>query len=580
MNARQQITAATYGTSLSWFFGFDDYGYPTHTKAHVSGVYRQDYRYAFDPVTGNLDSRQNYLLSKSESFTYDNLDRLKTVTGPQNLSMDYNLNGNITEKSDVGNVFGYNHPTKPYTLTGLETASGLVPEALQTVTYTSYEQPLVITESPYQATFLYDHEGQRAKMEVKQSGSTILTRWYAGSRYIKETEGATTKQYTWIGGDAYTAPCVAVKTNSGAQVYYYLLRDYLGNITHQLDMSNNVVAEYNFDAWGRRRDKDTWSYTLSGEPDLLAGRGFTSHEWLPWFNLYNMNGRLYDPVVGRFLSPDNYVQMADFTQSFNRYSYCLNNPLKYYDPTGEKWKWKWLNPFYWFDELMQWINDETEPLRDKMVAAGIPDFGVGVSVNGDGNVNVSGSYRGQEVFNTGNIDKSNASQKVNQIINDVRQANWQAWHSNSDGSNFFMGGGWHPPMALFNIDNAVKWLNNNAHESWKDANGQCAYYVRMALEAGGINTSNHPVPARLYGSYLESWGFSIENSISYFKGDIAVIQGYPGATADPVTGIPYGHIQMYNGSIWISDFKQNRPFWPGAKYEYYKPPFDIYRWKY
>jgi len=48
-----------------------------------------------------------------------------------------------------------------------------------------------------------------------------------------------------------------------------------------------------------------------------------------------MNGRLYDPVVGRFLSPDNYVQMPDFSQNFNRYSYCLNNPLMYTDPSGE-----------------------------------------------------------------------------------------------------------------------------------------------------------------------------------------------------------------------------------------------------
>jgi RHS repeat-associated protein len=49
----------------------------------------------------------------------------------------------------------------------------------------------------------------------------------------------------------------------------------------------------------------------------------------------NMNGRLYDPVIGRFFSPDNYVQAPEFTQSLNRYSYCLNNPLKYIDPTGQ-----------------------------------------------------------------------------------------------------------------------------------------------------------------------------------------------------------------------------------------------------
>ncbi|MGC9342620.1 MAG: RHS repeat domain-containing protein [Bacteroidales bacterium] len=382
-----------------------------------------------------------------------------------------------------------------------------------------------------------------------------------------------------IGGDAYSAPVVAVKQGANT-TWYYLLRDYLGNITHVVNTSNTVTAEYSYDAWGRRRDKDDWNYTLNSEPDLLAGRSFTSHEYLPWFKLVNMNGRLYDPVVGRFLSADNYVQAPGFSQSYNRYSYALNNPLKYADPTGEKWKWKWLNPFHWFDELMQWINDETEPIRDAMVEAGVPDFSIGATVNGDGNVNVKASYKGQEVFNTENIDRSNAAQGVIDELNEVRQSHGQAWHASSGGNDLFMGGGWHPPMALYNIDNAVNWLNNNAHESWKDAKGQCAYYVRMALEAGGINTSNHPVPARLYGSYLESWGFSIENSTNYFKGDIALIQGYPGATADPVTGISYGHIQMYNGSIWISDFKEYNGFWPGKGYRKYQPAFTIYRWGY
>jgi RHS repeat-associated protein len=63
-------------------------------------------------------------------------------------------------------------------------------------------------------------------------------------------------------------------------------------------------------------------------------RGFTGHEHLPQFNLINMNGRLYDPTISRMLSPDNYVQDPTHTQSYNRYSYVLNNPLKYTDPSG------------------------------------------------------------------------------------------------------------------------------------------------------------------------------------------------------------------------------------------------------
>ena len=75
-------------------------------------------------------------------------------------------------------------------------------------------------------------------------------------------------------------------------------------------------------------------YTPGTESDLFLGRGYTGHEHLPWFGLINMNARLYDPAVGRFLSPDPILQAPTNSQNFNRYSYALNNPLKYTDPTG------------------------------------------------------------------------------------------------------------------------------------------------------------------------------------------------------------------------------------------------------
>ena len=62
--------------------------------------------------------------------------------------------------------------------------------------------------------------------------------------------------------------------------------------------------------------------------------GCMGHEMLNEFNLINMNGRVYDSVLGRFLSPDKYVQEGDNSQNYNSYSYCLNNPLKYADPSG------------------------------------------------------------------------------------------------------------------------------------------------------------------------------------------------------------------------------------------------------
>jgi hypothetical protein len=50
-----------------------------------------------------------------------------------------------------------------------------------------------------------------------------------------------------------------------------------------------------------------------------------------------MNGRIYDPILGRFLSPDPLIQAPDMTQSLNRYAYCLNNPLTLTDPSGYSW---------------------------------------------------------------------------------------------------------------------------------------------------------------------------------------------------------------------------------------------------
>jgi RHS repeat-associated protein len=76
-------------------------------------------------------------------------------------------------------------------------------------------------------------------------------------------------------------------------------------------------------------------YAPGAEPALKFNRGYTGHEHLPLFGLVKMNARLYDPMLGRFLSPDPYVQAPDYSQNFNRYSYALNNPLMYTDPSGE-----------------------------------------------------------------------------------------------------------------------------------------------------------------------------------------------------------------------------------------------------
>mgnify|MGYP001791919104 CR=1 FL=1 len=63
-------------------------------------------------------------------------------------------------------------------------------------------------------------------------------------------------------------------------------------------------------------------------------RGFTGHEHLTGTDLIHMNGRAYDPTLGRFLSVDPFIQFPEHSQSLNGYSYILNNPLSATDPTG------------------------------------------------------------------------------------------------------------------------------------------------------------------------------------------------------------------------------------------------------
>jgi len=119
--------------------------------------------------------------------------------------------------------------------------------------------------------------------------------------------------------------------------------DHLGSYIALTNSSGKIFQRNCFDVWGNLIPVFKVD-TAGGASDTtlinftLTNRGFTGHEHYPFFKIINMNGRLYDPVIGRFFSPDQFVQLPEFTQSFNRYSYCLNNPLKYTDPTGQMYK--------------------------------------------------------------------------------------------------------------------------------------------------------------------------------------------------------------------------------------------------
>lgn len=266
------------------------------------------------------------------NFSYDHLNRLVSF-GNSQLTYDHEGKGNIVANSSIGQfAYGTN---KPYQLIGAVDQGNQIPLKDQDIVYNTMLRPVSITQHEYNALFTYDSAGDRVHMQLNEDDTGILSRYYIDNTYEIESGVGTNKEFLYLDGDAYSASSVYVKEN-GSWNLYYIFRDYLGSITHLTDAGGVVVEENSYDAWGRLRDPQTQVlFNDDNQPALFLRRGYTSHEHLPWFGLTNMNARLYDPVLGRFLSPDPYVQMPDFSQNFNRYAYALNNPLKYIDQSGE-----------------------------------------------------------------------------------------------------------------------------------------------------------------------------------------------------------------------------------------------------
>lgn len=330
-NNMGQLTSEETGP-LYKSYSFDTHGFATGRTIHHNNNYLQNTNYAYNYNTGNLQWCRDNLVGITEKYGYDNMNRL---TSYGNNTVSYDEKGNILTKSDAALSLTYNHPTKPYAVTQL--ATGFSPEIVryskQRIVYNSFECPDSIEENGSTVSFLYNADGKRAKM--KGESVDLPTRYYVDNIYEEEQLNGITTYRLYLGGDAYSAPAVYSGDGTTGNIFF-IGRDRLGSITHITDLNGNLIQQYSYNPWGSLREPSTQqNYSIGNEPSLLLGRGYCGHEHLPDFGLINMNGRLYDPVIGRFLSTDNYVQEPSNSQNFNRYSYCLNNPLKYTDPSGE-----------------------------------------------------------------------------------------------------------------------------------------------------------------------------------------------------------------------------------------------------
>lgn len=301
---------------------YDDNGLPTEIGVNAipgkSLKISKNISLVYDAATGNLVSRRQ-CDNPTRVYAYDSMHRLVSVTsgGNEILSMEYSGDGNITYKSDVGD---YDYlSTRPHAVTRISNPAPDVPVATQTVTYGDLGKISSIEEDDWIMTYDYGPDGERWQSALTDCGAMERETVYFGS-YERVTAGGVSREYYFIEGN------VLVVKERGVFTPYFIFTDERGSILSVSDANGMDVFAANYDEWGAQE-------VIYNSIGLRLG--YTCHEMMPEFGVINMNGRLYDPLFARFFSPDNYVQEPSDSQNFNRYSYCLNNPLKYVDESGE-----------------------------------------------------------------------------------------------------------------------------------------------------------------------------------------------------------------------------------------------------
>ena len=319
-------------------------------------------------------SVRGWIYSVVDYVVYDNLNRViqvNTQTGvaaadtglylpasmwsgtSTSIAVTYDVLGNITSKTDIG-TYGYGEtrgtcssvtgamasagPRAVSSTSGTSTADycydangNLLSGDGRSVTWTDFGKPERITRGSNTVDISYGPDRARYKRVDTSATSTTTTRYIGGKLYEAIDRAGALEQKHYIGGFAVITVHVATNVTETR----YMLTDHLGSVDTIMEASGSVVERMSFDPWGKRRQINWVPINdPAGYMPLVTTRGFTNHEQLDPVGLVHMNGRVYDPELGRFLSADIVVQDVTNLQSWNAYSYVLNNPLSYTDPTG------------------------------------------------------------------------------------------------------------------------------------------------------------------------------------------------------------------------------------------------------
>jgi RHS repeat-associated protein len=345
-NARGQTVLEQFGNGLQTSSTYDRLAGHLDSRAtgpSASGTI-QNLAYRWNKV-GSLTERKDLNQSLTEEFAYDNLDRLdfSKLNGSINLDLAYDAIGNIISKSDVG-TYAY-HATRKHAVIsttgainntyGYDANGNMTSRNGFATTWTTYNYPSrIIQSSTLWTDFRYGINRQLRWQSITTNGN-VESWWYIG-RLLEKRQVGPNYEYRHIIYGADGPVAVRLRTNGGSSTYY-LTSDHLGSTNAVTGSGATTLVNESFDAFGKRRGSN-WTGVPSAADNTQINastkHGFTFHEHLTNLGLINMQGRVFDPVIGRFMSADPYIQAPLHSQSLNRYSYTFNNPLSYTDQSG------------------------------------------------------------------------------------------------------------------------------------------------------------------------------------------------------------------------------------------------------
>lgn len=368
-DATGRLISELTGNGLHTTRDFDPYSGQLNTLTtgySASGDELRHLNYTYDQHD-NVLSRHDAINSVRENYQYDRFDRviqanLQSTGYSHSTDYGYDLRGNMLTKSDTGSM-QYNSRNQ---LIALTRTAGQNQGRNATYTYdangnqlagdgrniqwNSFNKPQTIsTDKRVVSHFLYGTNNQRIQQIANLNDGSVQKTNYIGKGY-EETRttdilGKTTlekKHYLYADGKMIGMHIRSKTTQNGATTnapdkFRYLHRDALDSVDMITNNSGQVVERQSFDPFGKRRQITGQAIQADYAPKL-TNRGFTGHEHLDHLGLIHMNARLYDAETARFLSADTFIQAPSMAQNYNRYSYVMNNPLKYTDPSGHFFK--------------------------------------------------------------------------------------------------------------------------------------------------------------------------------------------------------------------------------------------------